>query len=51
MAARMGSMPTSELSIQPMTLPDGRRLDLYVSGPDDGLPFVWSFRDQQGGNG
>lgn len=33
-------MPSREPSVQPLTLPDGRRLDLYVSGPEDGLPFV-----------
>jgi pimeloyl-ACP methyl ester carboxylesterase len=27
--------------IVPITLPDGRRLDLYVSGPATGLPFVF----------
>lgn len=24
-----------------LTLPDGRRLDLYLAGPDDGLPLVY----------
>jgi len=25
---------------QPFDLPDGRRLDLYLGGPDDGVPLV-----------
>jgi pimeloyl-ACP methyl ester carboxylesterase len=28
------------MPLQQLSLPDGRVLDLYVSGPDDGVPFV-----------
>jgi pimeloyl-ACP methyl ester carboxylesterase len=27
--------------LEPLVLPDGRRLDRYASGPEDGLPFVF----------
>ncbi|MDH2445526.1 alpha/beta hydrolase [Amnibacterium sp. CER49] len=29
------------MPLQQLSLPDGRTIDLYVSGPDDGVPFVF----------
>jgi pimeloyl-ACP methyl ester carboxylesterase len=38
-SGRMATMTNS--SVEPIVLPDGRRLDMRVSGPADGVPLVF----------
>ncbi len=37
---RMAGCQDRAMPMTPFRLPDGRSLDLYVSGPEDGVPFV-----------